>query len=145
MKKILFALAFLVAAVGGAFAGDKVTHDESVLPQGAQTTIKNNFDSRISMIKVDKEFGRIHEFDVILTDGTEITFDSKGNWKEIERDNRKSVPASFIPQGVRDYVKKNQSSTHIVGIEKERSGYEVKLSNGLDLKFNKEGQFLKYD
>jgi hypothetical protein len=42
-------------------------------------------------------------------------------------------------------VKKTHSGTRIVGIERERNGFEVTLNNGIDMKFDKNGNFLKYD
>ena len=33
----------------------------------------------------------------------------------------------------------------IVSIDKEHYGYDIELSNSLDLKFNKQGQFISYD
>ena len=82
---------------------------------------------------------------MILTDGSEITFDSKGNWENVETPNNKSVPSFFIPKAVADFVKTNQSGAKVVGIEKERHGYDVELSNGIDMKFDKNGKFIRYD
>ncbi len=145
MKKLLVLMMLAVGVVFGASAKDTYSHDPSVLPEAARTVVKNNFKSDISVIKIDKDFGRISDYEVILTDGTEIKFDRNGNWEDVECANSKSVPAGFIPQGVADYVKKNQSGTHIVGIEKDHGGYEVQLSNGVELKFNKQGEFQRYD
>jgi len=126
-------------------AGDKYAHDASVLPQAARTTIANNFKAGVSVVKIDKTLGHINEYEVVLTDGTEISFDNKGNWENVETSNSKSVPSGFIPDAVRKYVAKNQKGARIVGIERERDGYEVELSNGIDMKFNQAGQFLRYD
>ena len=134
-----------VGVVFGASARDNYSHDPSVLPEAARTVVKNNFKSDISVIKIDKDFGRISDYEVILTDGTEIKFDRQGNWEDVECANNKSVPSGFIPQGVTNYVNKNQPGTHVVGIEKSHGGYEVQLSNGTELKFNKQGEFQRYD
>ena len=89
--------------------------------------------------------GRIDEYEVVLTDGSEISFDRNGNWDNVEVNNTASVPKGFVPKGVGEYVKKNHAGTRVVGIDKDRSGYEVELSNGIDLKFDRAGNFLKYD
>lgn len=128
-----------------AFAGDKYAHDASVLPKAAQTVLAKNFKSKVSVVKIDKDFGRISEYEVVMTDGTEITFDRDGNWKDVEVNVSKSVPDAFVPASVSKYVKTAQSGQRIVGIEKGRSGYEIELSNGVEMKFDKEGNFLKYD
>lgn len=138
-------MALVIATAFGASAKDTYSHDPSTLPQSARTTIKNNFTSEISLIKIDNEFGRISDYEVILTDGTEIKFDRNGNWEDVECSLNNTVPASFIPSQVAAFVKKNQPDTHIIGIEKDRRGYEVQLSNGVEMKFDKQGQFQKYD
>lgn len=59
--------------------------------------------------------------------------------------NSKSVPDAYVPAGVRAYVSKNHSGQRIVSIDRERSGYDVELSNGIEMKFDKVGNFLRYD
>lgn len=145
MKRLLLAIAILAGMAFGTMARDTYAHDASVLPEAAKTTIANNFKAKVSIVKIDKELGRVSDYEVILTDGTEVKFDSKGNWENVETSKYSSVPKGFIPDAVRKYVNKNQPGARIVGIDKDRSGYEVELSNGIDIKFHKDGKFLKYD
>lgn len=41
--------------------------------------LKNNFQAPISIVQRDK-----HAYEVYLSDGTELEFESDGSWKEIE-------------------------------------------------------------
>ncbi|MDE7388965.1 MAG: PepSY-like domain-containing protein [Muribaculaceae bacterium] len=145
MKKLILMLAIALGASAGASAKDYYAHDASVLPEAARTTISNHFKSKVSVVKVEKTLGHIDEYDVTLSDGTEISFDNKGNWDNIETNVGKSVPSSIIPEAIRKYVAEAQPGTRIVGIDKERKGYEVELSNGVDMKFDKSGRFVRYD
>ncbi len=145
MKKFLLIAAAILGIAAAAQARDTYSHDPSVLPEAAATTIKNNFKSSVSVIKIDKDFGHVSDYEVVLTDGTEIKFDSKGNWEDIETSVKDKVPATFIPKAAAEYISKSQPGTHVVGIERERNGYEITLSNGVELKFDKTGSFLKYD
>lgn len=145
IKKFLIAIVAMVGIATAAMARDTYARDASVLPKAAQTTLANNFKAGVSVIKIDKDLGRISEYEVILTDGTEITFDRDGNWDNIEVGKKGSIPLAFIPQEIASYVKKNQPGQKIVGIDKERSGYEVELANGIDMKFDKQGKFVRYD
>lgn len=145
MKKLFTILMLTVFVALGVNAKDSYSHDPAILPEAARTTIKNNFKSAVSIIKIDKDFGRISDYEVILTDGTEISFDRSGNWESVECSVKNTVPKAFVPQKVSDYVKQAQPKTHIVGIEKDRGGYDVELSNGIEMKFNRNGDFQRYD
>lgn len=144
MKKIMFLLA-MAACVFSASARDNYTHDVNVLPAAAQTTIKDNFKAQVNHIKIDKDFGRVSEYDVVLNDGTEISFDSKGNWKDIEMRQSASVPSVFVPDAISTYIKHHQKNVTVTGIEKKKSGYEVELSNGVEMKFDSQCRFKGYD
>lgn len=145
LKKIFIAIVAVIGLSVSAKASDTFAHDASVLPPAAQTTLKNNFKAKVSVVKIDKELGRISEYEVILTDGTEVEFDHSGNWKSVEVSASKSVPKAFIPDAVAASVKKLQPGQKVIGIEKKRNGYEVDLSNGVEMKFDKQGNFTKYD
>lgn len=145
MKKFLLSIIAVLGFAVLAQAKDTYAHDASVLPKPAQTTIADNFKAKVSVVKIDKDFGRISEYEAILTDGTEISFDRNGNWDNIEVNNSKSIPAAFIPSQIKNYVKANQPGQHIVGIDKERHGYDIELSNGIEMKFDKNGNFIRYD
>lgn len=145
MKKTIAALLLLIAVSLPTLARDSYAHDAAVLPTAAQTVVKNNFKSGVSFVKIDRELGRVSEYEVVLQDGSEITFDSKGNWKDIETSLQREVPASFIPKPIAGYVKKVQPGTRIVGIERDRRGYDVQLSNGVEMRFTRSGEFAGYD
>lgn len=145
MKKFILTMLLLAGVVMMAGARDNYSHDIKTLPAAARTVLKNNFKANVSVIKVDKDFGRVSEYEVILTDGCEVTFDRSGNWKEIETSSSSSVPDKMVPRAILDWVKANHKKTRIIGIERKRGGYDVELSNGVDVKFNKNGRFVKYD
>lgn len=116
-----------------------------MLPDAARTLIADNFKAQVSVVKVDKDFGRISEYEAVMTDGAEISFDRQGRWDNIETDRAGSVPAALVPQTIREYVARTQHGMRIVGIDKERHGYDVELSNGVEMRFDKTGNFLSYD
>ena len=145
MKRLVLMLAIVLGVVGAASARGTYVHDDSVLPEAARNTIANNCKAKVSIVKIEKMINKITKYEVILTDGTEISFDKNGNWENVETNINKSVPSAFIPEAIAAYIGKNHKDTRIVGIEKERKGYEVELSNGIDLKFDADGKFLRYD
>lgn len=140
MKKFIMILAAILVISVSANARDRYTRSASVLPVAAQSVLSKNFKAGVSLVKIERS-----EFEVTLLDGSEISFDKKGNWESVEVSERHEVPAAFLPQEVRNYVKKNHKDARIVGIDKERNGYEVELSNGIDIKFDRSGRFVRYD
>lgn len=143
MKKLLSILAML--AIVFTASADTYSRDVNVLPQKAKTVLAKNFSSQVSVIKLDHKHNHVSEYEVILNDGSEITFDSKGNWKEVEVNKASSVPSVFVLSEISKYVSQNYRDARIVGVEKDRKGYEVQLSIGQDLKFDRQGRFLRLD
>lgn len=98
------------------------------------------------VIKKNAEAVRTRQllYEVTLTDRTEIDFDKKGNWTEVDC-KKNAVPAALIPASVKDYVKANFPNEIITKIERKSTGIEVELANDFSLKFNKKGQFVSLD
>lgn len=138
-------MALVFGLTAGAYAKGKFVHSADVLPVAAKDVLKKNFKSEVSVVKVSEQFNRVMEYEVILNNGTEVTFDSKGNWKEIEVNRNSKIPASIIPDDISKYVKANHNGANIVGLEKKRDTYDVELSNGVEMKFDLKGHFLRYD
>lgn len=145
MKKLLLALMAIFCMASVAAAKDTYSRDVSSLPKAAQACLKSNFKAKVSFVKTDSTLGYIDDYEVVLTDGTEIEFDRDGNWKNVEVANNKSVPAAFVLPAISSYVKSRHSGARVVGIEKERSGFSVETSNGLEMKFDRQGKFVRYD
>lgn len=146
MKKILSLLVLAVVAVQFAFAGDVITKDVMQLPLQARNFMKQYFPNpTISHIKIESEVLEAKKYDVQLADGTEIDFDSKGNWMQVDC-KKAAVPAALVPAFVKEYMKANGFHSELVTqIERDRAGYEVDLNTGLSLKFSKKGKFRKAD
>lgn len=141
MKKLLLTLLLIIATVGMANAFDKYTINRDDLPQKAQDFIQEHFPkAKIGMIKVDKHLLKKTDYDVKLVNGTKIEFSNAGKWTSVDCKTRE-VPQKIIMKPIRNYVAKNFPDVIIVKIEKKSSGYEIELSDGVELKFNLLGQF----
>lgn len=142
MKTI--AIIALMALSTFGFAQKKVINNNQ-LPANAQTFIKNNFAiNQISSTTEEQESLFSKEYKVILNNGTEIEFDKSGNWEEVDG-HKTAIPLKIVPRTIQNYVAKSFPNTQIVKIKKSLRKYEVEISNGLELEFNKKGQFTKID
>lgn len=145
MKKTITLLLAILLSVAVASAGEKIYRNANVLPATAQEMLKKHFGSKkVSMVKVDSKIVGGKEYEVILTDGTEIEFNNSGNWTEVDC-GRNAVPAGLVIKPISDYVKMNYSNAKIVRIEIHRSKYEVELSNGVEIEFGRDGHFIRID
>ncbi|MDO4880544.1 MAG: PepSY-like domain-containing protein [Capnocytophaga sp.] len=147
MRK-LTKMMLLVAAVfmvNFASAQDDKAISFSELPAKAQEFVKNYFsEAEITSVWKDTELLSVEDYSVVLNNGTEIEFYPNGGWKKVE--TRGSViPAKIIPSGISEYLNKHYPNTSVKEIKKKKRGYEVELSNGLDLEFNSNGKFLRVD
>lgn len=146
MKRLRNILAILSLSVTMACAdNNKVTKDTGVLPAASRQFISEHFgDIAVSHIQIEKNLVLTDSYDVILTDGTNVEFNRKGEWKEVNRHNL-SVPGAIIPEAIRTYVRQNYPSAMIVAIDKDFRDYEIDLNNGLELKFDLQGNLVDFD
>lgn len=141
--KILVAIAAFFATSTFVSCRDVIITPDK-LPAAAQAFIKEYFpDNAISFAKKDVEVSKT-TYEVTLMDGTEINFNSKGEWDKIEC-RRAPVPATLVPAPIAEYVQASFPGQIITKIDKERYGYDIELGNDLELKFSKNGRLMNID
>lgn len=124
---------------------DKVTNNINELPQVSRTFLNNYFNgNKVSHIKIDKDFLIVDSYDVILTDGTKIEFNRDGEWKEV-KSFQQNIPDALIPREVRQYVSQNYPGQKIMTVERGKRKVSVDLANGLELKFDLNGNLIDID
>lgn len=57
----------------------------------------------------------------------------------------KYISSNDLPNAAKAFINKNYNGVNIYHCEKDGSEYDVDLSNGVDLKFNKKGKLLKIE
>lgn len=143
MKKITLMLACMLGIALAATAGDKpIPFDK--LPLEAKNFINVNFqNAKVLYSTVDDDFFR-PDYNVSLDNGFRIQFTNSGALEKIES-NTAAIPQDLIPYQIRDYVKVHYPEATFMEYEVGRKSYEVKLSNRLDLKFNKKFHLIEID
>ena len=141
MRKIIGIAIVLIANF--AFA-QEVIIPFNQLPAKAKTFIHQHFkDGKVMNVIQDKDV-LSKDFDVNFENGTKIEFDRTGNWKEIKTLSG-SVPSSLVPAKIKQCISNNYKGANIVEINKDAYKIDVELSNGVDLDFDKNGNFLRID
>ena len=113
------------------------------LPVAIQSFVKQYFpQSQIAFAQKDIElFGA--NYSLVLNDGTESDFDGEKCDKVDAK--MKAVPQALVPAPISTYVTTTFPGVMITKIDQERYGYEIELSSGLELKFNKQGALMEMD
>lgn len=144
LKASIAALFCLFVVSVNAVASNDKPIEVSQLPQTAQQVLKKDF-SKMKIALAKMESGIFDtSYDIIFTNGDKVEFDRNGNWTELKC-KYSQVPVRLIPAAINSYVKKNYSSAKVFEIERDRNEYDVKLSNGIELTFNKKFQVIDID
>lgn len=146
MKKCIKRLTMSALALAGAVtvahaAGDRPDNYDN-LPDKARTFIGQYFGNR-NVSTVKKERYPI-EYEVVFADGTKAEFDADGDWMQVDCRNE-AVPAVIVPLQIREYVDAKYPSQSIVGVSRDRKGYDVELSNGYELGFDRKYRLVDFD
>ena len=90
--------------------------------------------------------------DVTLSDYTQIGFSGNlfGNLKWDEVDCRHAslsttVPAELVPVEITNYVNRIHGSQSITKISKDNRGWDIELSNGIEIEFDKRFNVVDFD
>ena len=138
MKKIILVLAaiFSIGVFSASADNDKVIN-KNQLPAQAQQFINEHFNGvDLSYAKQERDILK-KSYEVRLANGVKIEFNEKGVWEEVDCQFGE-VPAAVIPVAIKKYVDDNFAGEKVISIERNRYNYEVKLSNRLELKFDKD-------
>ncbi len=137
MKKYLLVIFLGILAVSCTKETNVQRQD---LPENAQQFIDQYFGLiDISYITKDND-----SYDVHFVNGYEVDFTKKGEWEDVDC-QMDAVPNGIVPANIQNYVNQNFVGQFIVKINKDRRKYDVELNNGLDLEFDKNGNFKKMD
>jgi hypothetical protein len=145
MKKILLSLIVAMLAIMPIVADNDKMITREELPEKVQLFLTKHFDNvEVLYAKAERDMGVITSYDVVLSGNVKVEFNRSGEWTNVDCEHSQ-VPNSILPQGVLDYVSTKFAKAYVVEIERGLMGYDVKLSNDLDLDFDKNGKFLRVD
>ncbi len=144
MKRSILLLAGLIVMTTAVFADNDKAITINQLPANAKQFIEKHFsDLKVSYTKMETElFDKSYE--IVFVDGSKIEFDKKGEWTDVDC-KFTQVPDGITPQQIKNYVAANYEGTKIVEIDRDKRDYEVKLSNGLELKFDLKFNLIEID
>ena len=142
MKKILiFSAALLFSAA--ILSAENKSIDVYSLPESVRSFLDSYFpDSRIMYASQDDDM-IYPDYDVELENGVSLEFYNDGTLEKIAC--KQGVSKEFIPVPIIEFVKVRYPGAYFVEYKLDKRHYEVKLSNRLELKFNKHFNLMEID
>ena len=144
MRILMIAICCMMSFNIVANAGNDKPINVNELPAKAQTLLSKHFKGQKVMLATIESGVVSRSYDVVLRNGTKLEFDKKGNLTEIDC-KQGIVPSQLIPQPIKNYLKENYRGEAVRKIEWNKKEYEVELTNGSDLTFNKHFQLIDID
>ena len=143
MKRMIIAATLMLVALSSAVADDKpITFDK--MPQAAQNFVKTNYpDVEVALTTVDDDIVN-PEYKVALVNGVVIEFKNDGRLESIKT-RTGNIPEGIVPVQIIKEVKRHYPEAKVTEYEIDRRGYEVKLSNRMELKFNSSFKLVEID
>ena len=127
--------------------------DEDIAPQDLPAKIRDFISTYFpgtTIVEAERENNGNYEIE--LSNDAKLIFDADGNWlgRADDDDNDDSddedIAVADLPQAVLDYIAANYPDNTIIEAEREDDNtYEVTLNNGMELKFDADGNFLRVD
>ena len=141
MKRFLLFALSIVALCGFARADRGTAVEFGQLPQKAQTFITDNF-SQADISSVTQE--RDGDYNVFFTTGVKIEFDRNGDWDSVEG---RGISVTFAPKAIQNYLNEKHAGVIVVEIDRDfrDKEIEVKLAGGIEIEFDLNGAFKRYD
>ena len=114
------------------------------LPAGAKAFIERYFPTESCVYaERERDDGR-REYEVKLSNGTDLEFHASGKWKKVDC-GYSFLPAGIVPQAIVEDLATRYPGAKIYKAERERGGYEIKITGGLELIYSADGMFVRED
>lgn len=138
MKKLIAIL--LGVFMLGAFASCDRMISPDKLPAQAKQFVAANFNG-VNVLSVQRDgLG----YDVILNNGTSLEFSHSGQWTKVDC-GLNPLPAGVLPANIAQYVSANFPVNYATKIKYDDRCYEVDMNNDLELRFDKNGNYIGLD
>ena len=150
MKKITAIILTVVATATTALAATAIVTDNDTpitfneLPEAAKEFVHKHFGKeQVSHVTLDNDIIN-KEYTLVFASGTKLEFNGDGDWKEVDC-RYTEMPQGLVPEQIENYIKNNYPNNKIREIKREHGGWEVKITGGLELTFNRDFKLVDID
>ena len=140
-QKLIKSLLLLFIVLATACGKEEKEVQYTALPEKAQTFIKSYFPTtEYARIVREKDDGTT-EYEVYLSDGTELDFDKQGEWKSIDC-KFAALPSGILPEVIMADIATRYPQAVAYKVEKQLGGYEIDIP-GWELYYSQQGTFVR--
>ncbi len=141
MKKVLSLIVCIMAALTLSAAPQRVGFDK--LPKNSQEFVQKYMAGEtIKYVEMDRE-ASWDKYTVYFDSGNQVSFEGgSGDCSQIIM-KKGYIPVSILPKSIATYITTHNRNANIVKMETTTDGYHLGLSDGTDLSFDKNGDFIK--
>jgi hypothetical protein len=137
--KTVFTLIFIASTF---FVNAQEKQIVKKLPTEATAFLETNFKG-IEIQEMYKEMeGSSFKYEVKLSNGAEVEFNSRGRWREMESKTA-SLPTSMLQASVGEYILKTYPNAIITEVKKGYRFNFVEINDETMLQFDTEGNFYR--
>ncbi len=136
---LVMASSFAITALAD---GRPVTYAD--LPEAARSFIESTYPAKKVLYSTVDDDLILPDYTVVLEHGVKIQFEHSGRLEKIESGSS-CIPENIIPVQICDYVRTHYPDAKVTGYEVGKRSYEVKLSNRMELKFNRHFNLVEID
>ena len=145
MKKIFIMMALFFACIFASAQKNELIArlSKNQLPRNTVEFLNAHYAThKFALCFVEYDFGKIDDYVVFLTSGTDLKFDRNGELQSIDCGEKDSVPMTVLPQKIRQYLAINFNELKVVDYVVDDRGrrfeeHEIELINGVELTFNR--------
>lgn len=140
MKKLFLILTTVILLTG---CEKETIIQGNQVPQKIKTYLETHFIQYPVLQVLEDRDGFTLTYDVTLQQGYFLEFNRKMEIEEVT--GSQPIPNSVVPSGILTYVQTHFSDHLILSWDLSDRIQEVTLDNGMQLEFDKEGNFLRID
>ena len=146
MKKLmLITLSILTLGTFTASADTDRAITVEQLPQKSQQFIKQYFpNEKVAYAKEERDFLET-KYEVVFVNSAKLEFQKNGEWKDVDCVKGTAVPSALIPAKITGHIEKEFSGKTIRSISRDKKEYELELSDGMEVKYDLNGNFIGVD
>ena len=143
MKKLLMML-FCLFTISCADAQVKQV-SKNKMPKNVVNYVEANYSDREPYYQIEYvnyNFNRIEDYEVLFDNGTKLEFCKNGELKSIDCGRHDHIELYLLPEEIAQYIDKVFTGFYVLEYDIEFNWnkpyrYEVELTNGITLRFNK--------